>query len=469
MKFQKIIKELSKLVFLPVLLISISHPADSEILAVRTTQKSLTLANALAMATLHEGAIVSAHAGVKQAQSEKLATISKFLPSLTLSDQAQLYGPIGRTGNTFIAGTQVSAQHSFYYNSISANLSENIFDGGKNMAELKAARESIKSANNNLLSVLNNKFEKILRAYSALSVDQQKIISDERIVSFRRRMEKLIYFRFQHKFSGRIEWLQEQEKVLESEKNLLSDSQQQIEDAKSLLRAIGYRYPPARIVRVETLPLPPPVIQSLPKRNLRDPAIQAALEQVSVAQEEVSEARAGFFPKLSLVAQYNWLGLNLNRVSSAIVDTRGSNYSVGLSLTIPLLPAINTVAAVQSAQAQVQDKLGAYQTTLASIGSRRVTSWLKYENAKKEMQLAISAEKTSREELNLTKQRWRAHISNMLPVYKARITNIQSALDVHLARNNLRLAQWELFRTEKPLVFSRKLLSAAQNETSISR
>ena len=462
-------KVLRRLVLSTIVALSVSAPQTCAAVSVDISPiPSLTLAHALAIATLHEGSIASAIANVRQAQSGKLAAIGTFLPSLSLSSQAQLYGPVGREGNTFIAGTQVSAQHSFYYNAITANLSENLFDGGKDLAEFNAAKETISSAKSSLISVFNTTFSQIIQSYIAVANDQQTIIAQRHVVHMEHQMAQLTYLRYQHSLFSRITWLQSKQQELQAETQLISDSQQQIKDAKTLLRSIGYRRPPTLIMHVESLP-PPPVVTRPPSNiSLNDPAIQSALAQIHVAQEQVTEAKAGFWPKLSLVAQYNWLGVDLNKASAAILDTKGSNYTFGLSLSIPLLPAVTTVAAVQSAQAQVQSRFGAYDNAWADVSSRRMANWANYEETEQQMQLALRTEHAAREALDLTIDRWKASQSNRLQVYQAKITHIQSVLAVALARNNLQLAQWEVFRAEHPLSFSRRILLAAQNEISVT-
>ncbi|MBU2836057.1 TolC family protein [Acidithiobacillus thiooxidans] len=430
---------------------------------------SLTLAHALAIATLHEDSIVSADANVKQAQSGKLAAIGTFLPSLSLSDQAQLYGPVGRIGNTFIAGTQVSAEHSFYYNSMSANLSENLFAGGKDLAEFRAAKEAISSAKSSLISVVNTTFGQIIQSYIALANDQRTVIAQQHIVHMEHRIAQLTFLRYHHGLSSRIAWLQSKQQELQAETQLITDSQEQIKDAKTLLRSIGYRHPPALIMDVDSLPPPPAVTKPPIKVELNDPAIQSARAQIHVAQEQVAEAKAGFWPQLSLVAQYNWLGVNLNKASTAILDTKGSNYTFGLSLSIPLLPAVTTVAAVQSAQAQIQSRFGAYDNAWADVSSRRLADWASYEETERQMHLALRTEHAARKTLDLTIDRWKARQSNYLQVYQAKISNAQTMLAVAQTRNNLALAQWEVFRAEHPRSFSRRLLSAAQNVISLNQ
>jgi outer membrane protein TolC len=427
----------------------------------------LSLSQALAITALHQEAVVSAKAGISQTRAQRLGAIGAFLPTLSVSDQAQLYEPIGRSTNTIIAGTLVPAQRGFYYNAVTTNFGLNLFAGGKDAAGFRAARDALKSAKAGLAAAINAAFVRVLQSYEALAKDQATVSTQKKVVVINRAIAHLTELRYRHRMASRITWIQAEQQTLQAETQLSQDRQQEVSDTEALLRAMGYPSPPPVGIRVTSIPIGPTSARATVPIGT-DPSVRAAYAQIKAAREQVDVARAGFWPTASLIAQYNWLGLDPHNPAVALSATAGNNYAAGLSINIPLLPAVNTVAAVQSAEAGVQNSFGTYDNAWATVTSRRLATRQLYREAATTQRLADRSAALAAENVRLTQERVDAQQSNRIGLDQAHMTAIEANLSRAAASEDLNLAAWRMYRAEHPQSFAHLLLTTAQASTGMN-
>ena len=426
-----------------------------------TDLHKLSLLEALEIGISQQVNIVQAHGGITQAESQKLTSISSFLPSLSIDDQAELYKPIGQSGNTFIAGTLVPTAHGFYNNAVTANFNFNLFSGGKDIAAYRAATDAVQSANAALQESINKVFIKILSSYVAVTKDEITIQKQRRVVALDQESAQLTQARYQHSMSSRIGWITAEQTALQVQTQLDQDLQQEASDRENLLRAMGYTQSLAMFTTNRQIP-DAPSAQFSSSDQMDDPAVESARAQIAEAQQQVHTARAGFWPTLSLVAQYNWLGINTGNTLNAITATKGSNYTVGVALNIPLLPVMNVVASVQSAQAGVVDAFGNYDHALSTVSSRMGYATEMYRDAKVAMGTASQANKLAKENVLLTNKRYLSKQGNKLEVNHSISLAIKSSIANQTARLDKVLAEWVLFRSIHPRQFAHRLLSLSR-------
>lgn len=420
----------------------------------------LSLRKALLVAISKEYNIQDAQAAVLQARSERLAAVGGFLPELSLTDQPQLYRPIGKSGNTVIAGTLVPANNGFFDNSITANFKLNLYSAGKYMAYFHSAEDAVSSADEKKINAISSTFAHILVTYEQLVQSKLKVDAEKQIVESMRHVAHLTQMRYQHGISSRLKWLEAEQQTLAAENKLEREQQKVASGSRGLLRAMGFDLGVASHFIVNSY-IPPLVFNegTFSKRTLLDsPSVKAAAMNIRMAQEKVKVAEAGFWPSLSLVAQYNWLGINANRPSMAMVNTMGNNYTVGLSLHIPLLPALSVVAAVQSAQAGIVNAMGDYNRALAITAGRQTEARQACWNAARSVKIAAQASVLANESLALTKEKLKGGQGNAIMVDQARVTAVRAENALKNARLKVRLANWLALRAYNPRRFASKLL-----------
>lgn len=426
---------------------------------------NLTLKEALIMSLTKQYHIIQARSSVIQSKSDRLAAKSAFLPQLSVEDQPQFYQPIGKGGNTYIAGTLVPADQGFYYNSINANFKWNIFNGGKDIAELHAAEDMVASADEKKISIISTSFSKILQAYSELADIQIKINNAKEVIVANKKIVYLTQLRYKHGIASRLSLLREEQKILISQNKLQQDYGKFATDERQLLSAIGINKASNNIVHVnEYLPIPSINLNKITELAAnKTPSVRSELANFNAARQQVRVATSGFYPSLSIISQYNWLGLNTNHPGVAFANTMGSNYTVGLSIKIPLLPATNVVAAVQSAQAGVENALGAYDHAVTTVMGRRMQAILVRKSANNSLSIAKHALSLANESLQLTEAKYKNGQVNAISVLDMHISVMQQKSALKRAALKKRLANWMVVRAINPVRFVNLLLSGSIN------
>jgi len=423
----------------------------------------LNVRQALEIALLNQQGITGARAAIASARAQRLGALANFLPSLSLTDQPQHYHPLEQSSSTFIAGTLVPAPHAFFNNSASANFNLNLYAGGKDVAGYRAALAGVRSAKAGLSAAMNETFLQVLSAYEALAKDETTIAAQQRIVRIAQEISRLTEARFKRRMASDIDWIQAQQQALQAETQFSQNRQQAAADRQQLLRAMGYVAPLTGWEIQQRLPPSP----SLPPGTFRpglDPAVRAADAQLQAAHDQVAAARAGYWPSVALTGQYNALGVDPNAMGHAVTATHGRGYSVGFSVTVPLLPFFNTESAVETAQAQVESALGADRNARVIAASRSEPARLLYLEAQHSARLARRSAALACTNTRLTAARYQARQSSRIDLDKARLLAAQAALAANTTRFDRRLAAWRLYRAMHPGRFAHTLWRAARGK-----
>ncbi len=430
-----------------------------------TTSTPLTLGEALKITLNNAQPVTAARATISSAKAQHLGVIAAFLPSLSLSDQDQYYHPLQGSTSTVIAGTLVPAKHPFYNNVVNANLGFNLYNGGKDVANYQGNLETLRSAITGLSAALNSSFEQVLGDFEALAADQATVAAQQRIVRLDQEIERLTSLRMARQASSRIDLIQAQQQTLAAETQLSQNRQQAMNDREQLQRAMGYLAPSEDWQVEERLPAAPPVAPGqYPVQQ--DPAVQSAYAQVLAARQQVAVASAAYWPTVALTGQYNLLGTSSTALDQAFTATQGSNYTMGISVSLPLLPFYNTVSAVDVAQANVETNLSTYQSALASASSRTQSAFQQLQEAQQGIKLAAKSAQLAHANAHLTDARYQAHQSSRIDVDRALVLAEQADLSATTATLALRLAAWKLYRAAHPQQFADTLTAAAAKHPS---
>lgn len=426
--------------------------------AAQTT--TLTLEEVLNITLSNAQTITSALATVSSAKAQQLGALAAFMPSLSLSDQDQYYKPLQGSTQAVIAGTLVPVNQPIYNNAVSANVGLNLFNGGKDTANYQGSLYTMQSATTGLNAALCSTFEQVLGNYEALAADQLTVAAQQRIVQINEDIESLTSLRMTQKASSNIDLIQSQQQTLAARTQLSQNRQQILSDREQLERTMGYLATSEDWEVEEGLPKAP-VVESGQYPVQDDPAVQSAYAQVMAARQQVTVASAAYWPTLSLTGQYNFLGISPGSFSQAFRNTLGSNYTVGVSASLPLLPFFNTVSAVDTAQATVETNLGTYQSALAMASSRAQSVYKQLHEAQQGNELAIKSAQLAQLNIHLTDARYQAHQSSRIDLDRAMILAEQAKLSASITNLALKLAAWKLYRAAYPVQFADKLRQAA--------
>ncbi len=424
------------------------------------TAPPLPFATALRRALRHAETIQAAEGALTQAHGQHLTALAAFLPTLSVSDDEQLYSPLGSQSSTFIAGTLVSTRGRFYDNAATVSAQWNLFDGGKDVAGFRAANDTLRSADRGLESAVNKTLVKVVGAYEAVAADQVRVRLDARIVSWDRQAVALTQKRYRHLVASRLTVLQALQQLITAQTTAINDRTQEAEDRETLARAMGMA--DMHSLRVaESLPAPRniPLTAQMPRWV---PSVISARASWQAARENVGVAEAGYWPTLAVTGQYNWLGLNPGSAKTAFTQTQGSNYTVGVTLSWTLFPLINTGGGIESAEGQAFVAEGRYRHAQVIARHRWQAAYSLYHTAQANVRAAAKAVRWARETLRLTNARIRGQQDSALALAQAEVARLQALTTERVAVLSQILTGWKLLRAAAPRHFASRLFRVAQ-------
>ncbi len=420
---------------------------------------TLSLAQALRVSLRHAHAIQSAEGTLTQAHGQHLSALAAFLPTLSASDSEQLYAPLGAQSSTFIAGTLVSTRGRFYDNAATVSANWNLFDGGKDVAGYRAAADAVTAAHTGLEAAVNKTLIRVVGAYEAVAADQVRVRADARIVAWDHRIVQMTQQRYRHLVASRLTVLQALQQSITAETTGINDRTQEASDREALARAIGI--PGRERLRVATSLPGPSRLPAAAEPINRAPSVVAARASWQASREGVSVAQAGYWPTLAVTAQYNALGLNPGSAQTAFTETRGSNYTVGLTVSWTLFPLLNTGGSVESAAGQAfTAEAGFWQAQVLARRRRQAARHL-YQTAKANTRAAAQGVRWAHETVRLTKARIRGAQDSELALAQAEVARLQALTTERVAVLARALAAWKLVRADRPQRFATRLLRAA--------
>lgn len=419
----------------------------------------LQFSQAVRLTLDHAPSLTSARSTVSTAEAQKLAAIAAFLPSLSLGEQPDIFTPVTSTGSSVIGGVVIPNGHGYNANVASANLSLNLFTGGKDVANYHSSVKALSSASLALTAALETTLDQLLTDFSAVCVDQITLENQERIVRVDQDIVDLTSWRVQGRVASQIDLLQAQQQALQARSQLGQARQQHTADLEKLYTDMGFPQAKSNAALQERIPEAPSLASAdLPTEE--DPAVSSARDAVFAAQEKVRAARAEYSPTVALTFQYNYLGVDPSSMRRAFDATRANNYNVALTVTVPLLPFLNVKSDIDSAHAAVENAQGQYQGALVSATNRATDASVKLDEAEDILELATRSADLAQRSLRLVQDKYVARQADQRDVDTARVSAAQAEQTFAIALINFRVAGWEHYRALHPNEFSTTLLAA---------
>lgn len=329
--------------------------ANSPISQTQASQR-LTLFSLLEKVASGTPAIREQQERVHQAAAQRSAAKGAFLPQFGLSLQSLRSQSYSETGSIIVGGSVVDASESFYtsYAALSAELS--LFSGGQNLAGLNAATSKLNASQAELEALTINEYLQTLRLYIDLS-------SLEIAVSTSRRRDAMLERRYVLARKGfeegrlanttvqsaRIDWMDARSELLQQQAYLERAS-------ASLRRHLGMENQ-AIVLRTDAIPLPSPPVMHLvdPRAHVsHHPSLLAASQRLKAARKQLESAQGTFLPKLSLIANYSWLGVDTQGVTESLDQVDRDNFTIGFSLQQPIAPLSAERAGIESARSELR-------------------------------------------------------------------------------------------------------------------
>ncbi|CAO97114.1 efflux transporter outer membrane subunit [Erwinia tasmaniensis] len=275
-----------------------------------------------------------------------------------------------------------------------------------------------------------------------VSLDEQLRVTEATLAS-RDNSLKLAQRQFETGYTSRLEWLQSRSEyqTAKAQVPLLRHQIAQQENALSILVGMN----PRRVARqnhfehltVQTLPavMPSQLLQ-------RRPDIVQAERQLLAADASLRSARASLLPSLNLTAS----GTLQSSALHQLADNPFRLWSIGGSILAPLLNREALTAQVDVSMATRNQALYNYEKVVRAAFSEVNNDLDAIERYQQQLDELLLQQQVAQEALRIARNRYQNGYASYLDELDAQRTLFSTQLGVVQAKNNLLLAQIDLYR-----------------------
>lgn len=173
-------------------------------------------------------------------------------------------------------------------------------------------------------------------------------------------------------------------------------------------------------------PVPPRVPIGLPSElTRRRPDIRQAEAQLHAATADIGVAVADFYPRITLSGSVGMQALQFQNIG----NWAARQYALGPSITLPIFEGGRLKATLELREAQQQEAAIAYHNTVLLAWHEVDNALTAYADEQRRNDALHQSVRSSRQTLELAQRRYRAGISNFLPVLDAQRTVLQVEQD----------------------------------------
>ena len=394
------------------------------------------------------GIALKQNVSVKQAENATQlsgATVSQqqkaFLPSLSLNVTGS--NNVGRNFSQS-EGTIINQQSQALSTGLSSSLT--LFDGGKNLSNLRSARADEEASEQDLTRTRQSAVFTVASNFVSLTnANEQLKVQQENLAALQSQEQQIEAF---VKAGSRPIADQYQQQALVANAQLaVAQAQRTVDLAKvDLIQTLqldpagNYDFvaPPSTDVAMnKTYNLDSLV--TLAYTNRADLAAQSA--RVEAAGQDVKAAAASKLPTISLTGSYSTAYNSATDLSIAnqLDQRRGGGLGVGIS--IPIFDRGSASAAEQKAQiAQSNAQLAlAQQRQTIALDVRR--AYLDFTSAKEQLTAATAQLAAAQKAVEATQARYKVGAATLVEVSQAQAQEVSAASALATARNNLVLQE----------------------------
>ncbi|WP_223163407.1 efflux transporter outer membrane subunit [Methylococcus geothermalis] len=173
-------------------------------------------------------------------------------------------------------------------------------------------------------------------------------------------------------------------------------------------------------------PVPPRVPIGLPSELARRrPDIRQAEAQLHAATADIGVAVADFYPRITLSGSVGMQALQFKDLG----NWAARQYALGPSITLPIFEGGRLKATLELREAQQQEAAIVYHNTVLLAWHEVDNALTAYADEQRRNDALNQSVQSSRQTLDLARRRYRAGISNFLPVLDAQRTLLQAEQD----------------------------------------
>jgi outer membrane protein len=302
------------------------------------------------------------------------------------------------------------------------SLSQSIYNGGRNWAQMGQTKANMEMARVDLLTqrravvmIVKERYIEILRAEKLLEVAQEALRLSEAQLKQSQTMYEL-------GSKSKLDMLKSRVKVASDKLNLISVQNRLDQARASLCRALVLDpSTPVQIVE-EHFPLPDtlPNFEDALSRALRQrPEMGRAARNVKSKRAALHFQKGGHRPELYLSAGYSWSDEDYGKIWDMF--SQKYSWSYGFSLSIPLFDGLATRSAVQSAQEMLRSAENSLEQQRQDITLELQQALLDLPKERERIELSQEGIASAEEDLRYAEESYRLGAGTILEVLDAQV------------------------------------------------
>lgn len=343
---------------------------------------TLTLEDCIVLAKENSPRLVQLSTSIQKSNVSVASARSSYYPSVDFSTSYRNSGGFG------------GERHGSY--STSLGLGYAIYQGGYRSAALEAARARVRVAEEQYRLSENQLTLQVKEAFYRILQKQEQISLVDDVV--KRRKQDLILIELKYE-AGR----ESSPAVKEAEANLLqAEYDRKRADEELVLAKLDLNLllgRPGRtelsLVHEEEETQFPPVGTLVQEAKTRRPELRSERANTPVLEAQVKQARSNYLPRISFSSSYSLQG-------SELADQE-DNWSMGISLSLPIFDGYSTKAKVTEARLSVENQRDVMRELELEIEEEVEQAYSTWELAKSIIEVAETSLEAARDMYQLTK------------------------------------------------------------------
>jgi outer membrane protein len=421
---------------------SLAAPLGAQQTAASKPATTVTFADAVAIALKQNVSIRQAQNATELNQTDVRQQQLQFLPDLRFNVSGA--GNLGRQFSQ-TEGSIVDQTTGAMSTGVSSSVT--LFNGGQNVANLRAAKLGEQASTQDLARTKQTVVFTVASNFLSLVAQQEQLRVQEQNLAALEAQEAQIK-QFVDVGTRPISDLYQQQASVASARAAVVDAQRALELAKvDLIQALQLDPAGAYEFVAPVVNDAAPVGQQYDLDSLVARAyaqrvdVDAAESRVSAADQDVKAAKAARMPTVSLSLGYNTAYSSASDLSIADQLNQRRGGSVGIGVSIPLFDRGAADLATQRAQIQAENAQLALQQQRQQVALDVRRAYLDYQAAQQRLAAAQAQQKAADQAVAATRERYRVGAATLVELTQSQAAQVQAASALVNARYTLAFQQ----------------------------
>ena len=398
-------------------------------------QQAVSLEEAIELALVRSPQMLQQDQAVDNAALARRSAWAAFLPSLSASTGGSLRSANILDPNT---GQIISGSSDSYSAGVSSRMT--IFQGGSRFvemnrtdADMQAARARRENQRFSVTLQTKNFFFAALRQADLLEVAQQRVEQAQQNLEIVRARSQVGRATISDSLRARLDLINAEQVVLQGETVLRAA---QFSLGRQIGESVAVLPAPPSTLEPTILPLTEVEIMRLAESG--SPTVIAANQAANVASANVTSAKAGYLPTISMSTGYSW-----NNQERSFTGGRTS-WNLGFSMSYPLFNNFQRESSVD--RAQFSYRVARLQEDDARLAARQQADDALYSlrTAERAIEIAGEAARVAAEDLRVVRERYAVGVATILDVLISQSAASQADAGVVTSRYDYVIARAEL-------------------------